>query len=202
MVISSHRAAWIAAAMLFITVISQAIYVGAGEATSMGLGKFLWRVETIAYLVLALYALRLARQHPLAAAGLLIGGVFNVLQLGIGLHMFEALRQDGVPEAVRSAVVQLAFFLYFAGKFGIGFAAAGLGHVLFRSGLGAVGWTGIIAMLMGISAICLAMLAMLGGEMRFVVPAGAAGTAAALLAGITLPLVYRTGERTVGKSVD
>ena len=202
MVVSSHRAAWIAAAMLIITVLTQVLYVGAGEATSRGLGKFLWRVETVAYLVLSLYALRLVRQYPLTAAGLLLGGLLNVLQLGIGLHLFEPLRAEGVPEAISSAIVHFAFFLYFAGKFAIGFAAVALGQVLFRSGMGALGWTGIVAMLAGISAICLATLAMLGSEMRFVFPAGAAGTVAALLAGIALPLVYRRGEQSAGNSAD
>ena len=200
MVVSSYRAAWIVAAMLFLTVLTQLIYVGAGEATAQGLGKALWRVEIVAYLVMALYALRLARQHPLAAAGLLVGGLLNVIQLGIGLHMFETLRQEGVPEAVFRAVLQLAFFLYFAGKFALGFTAAGLGSVLFRSGGGVTGWIGIAAMLAGVAAIGMTLLAMLGGESRFTFPAGAAGTAAALIAGIALPLAYRRGEHASGRS--
>lgn len=182
--------------MLSITVLTQLLYVGAGEATSQGLGRVIWRVETVAYLVVALYALRLARQHPIVAAGLLLAGLFNVVQLGIGLRMFGPVRAEGVPEPVGAAVVGMAFFLFFAGKFALGFSATGLGSVLYRGGGGGgVRWAGLAAMIAGVAAIALCMMAMLMGEPRYTFPAGAAGAAAALLTAIALPLVYRSGAQ-------
>lgn len=186
--------------MLSITVLTQLLYVGAGEATSQGLGRVIWRVETVAYLVVALYSLRLARQHPIAAAGLLLAGLFNVMQLGMGLRMFGPVRAEGVPDGVGTAVVGMAFFLFFAGKFALGFSAVGLGSTVYRCAGGGVRWAGLAAMIAGVAAIGLCMLAMLMGEPRYTFPAGAAGTAAALLTAIALPLAYRSGAQPAAKA--
>lgn len=76
----------------------------------------------------------LTRSHPLAGAGLAAGGIFSVIQLGIGLSAFRPLLDGGEHFApVFDALWRTAFFLYFAGKVAIGAAALAYGAHLWRS---------------------------------------------------------------------
>jgi hypothetical protein len=174
----------IAAVGLLVTAIIQVLVValhapGAEHANPSALFK--WRIEVVAYLAVMLFGAALVRNYPLAGSGLAACGVFNVIQLGIGLGAFRPLLDGGEHlEPVFDALWRTAFFLYFAGKAGLGLAGAAYGAHLWRTRTGA--WRGIggavaIAGIVGLLAGIVAMVT--GPSMIFM--AGATGVVAALL---------------------
>ncbi|MXO91894.1 thiamine biosynthesis protein ThiC [Pontixanthobacter aquaemixtae] len=187
--ISANRAARLTALLLILTVVTQiiyfAIYSGGGEPPRM----IIWTAEAVAFLGVSVFALvALARQplHSAMWAAIAMGGVLNVVQVGMGLAMFAPLQDAGEAMAPAfGAVLAGAFFLYFAGKFLFGFAAILIGLGVARSGGGAGKALGGLAALAGLAAL-LANLGAMAKGMDLVFPAGAAGTAATLLLALLL----------------
>ena len=104
---------------LLITVASQLFYVtvvsDAGPETV--LRPITWFTELFAFLSVALAAFTLAIRRPHQAAlwaALGVAGVFNVLQVAIGLSMFGPA-SEGEPQLI-ATVLAGAFFLYFFAK--------------------------------------------------------------------------------------
>lgn len=194
--ISARNAGQIAAIALLLSVATHALYV---IKSSAGLGiasTAIWTVEAIAFAVMALFALvALARRAsaPVVWASFAIGGVFNVIQTGMGLAMFGPLKAGGEAMAPAfQAVLAGAFFFYFAGKFLFGIAATVLGLALLKGPI-AARVIGGLAMLIGMAAIVLNGVAMAIGTQ--IGPwAGAAGVAAALLAALA---VLTTGRQSI-----
>lgn len=148
-----------------------------------------WAIEAVAFLAIsvgAFLALAHGVAHRLALVALGLSGIFNTVQIGIGLTMFEpAARVGGDDPALFYTFVSGAFFFYFAAKALIGLAALSLGtNVLGRKG-GLAKAVGGLAALTGLAAIATNIAAMAVG-FPALFAAGAAGTSATLFAALAL----------------
>lgn len=188
MEITANRAAKLTAGLLLITVITQIIYIAISNSGGEPPRMLIWTSEAVAFLGIATFALVvLARtvSHTAAWAAIAMGGLLNVIQVGMGLAMFGPLKDAG--EAMAPAFTSIlagAFFLYFAGKFLFGFAAIVMGSAMLR-GSGAAKIIGGLTALIGLGAVLTNLLAMAVG-MEGLYPAAAAGTAAALFLAIAI----------------
>ena len=184
---SANSAARVTALALGATVITQLVYIGVSSAGIEPNRPVIWGLEALLFSAIALGGLVLLPARPIVGAGLALGGVLNVIQVGIGLVMFGPLIEAGEAlTVVTQAVVALAFFLYFTGKFALGVAAISLGVAMWRASSSAAKWLGVAAVLAGLTAFALNGAAMVIGMEPLMFPAGAAGTAAALLLAILL----------------
>lgn len=192
---SARRASYIAAFFLIVTVVTQLIYIGLRSAEIEFDSNMIWTVEAVAFLAISVFALvPMARgsAHTAAWAAIALGGVFNVIQVGMGLAMFGPVSEAG--EALAPAFQSIlagAFFLYFAGKFLFGFAGILLGLHLIRIGGGAAKAVGALAALTGLGALATNLMGMSAG-MDMVMIAGAAGTAATLFLAMAAGMLAQT----------
>lgn len=193
---SARSAGQLAALAMLLIVSTQALYM---VNSSAGLGiatTIIWTIEAIGFLAMAVFGLvAIARRAsaPVVWASIALAGLLNVIQAGMGLSMFGPLKDAGEAfEPAYQAVVAGAFFFYFAGKFLFGIAAIVLGIALMKGPIAAK-TIGGLAILSGLAAVLLNAAAMAIG-MDLVIPAGAAGTAAALFAAIA---VLVTGRQSI-----
>lgn len=197
MQITADKSAKAIAIALISLVVTQIIYITLFESGADINRPLIWTVEAILYLTIVVCAfVPLVRNYgpTLAWAALILSGLFNVIQLGMGITMFPPLQEGGeLMETVFSAVLGSAFFLYFAGKLLFGFAAAQFGWVHMKSNGPAARIVGGVAILTGVLAMGANVLAMAMG-MDLLFPAGATGTAATLLIALTLGTSIRTRD--------
>lgn len=192
---SARRASYIAAFFLIVTVVTQLIYIGLRSAEIEFDSSTIWTIEAVAFLAISVFAcVPMARgsAHTAAWAAVALGGVFNVIQVGMGLAMFGPVSEAG--EALAPAFQSIlagAFFLYFAGKFLFGFAGILLGLHLIRIGGGAAKAVGALAALTGLGALATNLMGMSAG-MDMVMVAGGAGTAATLFLAIAAGMLAQT----------
>lgn len=151
-----------------------------------------WTSEVVAFIAIAIGALIALAHRPeatIAWAALLLSAIFNILQAGIGLSMFAPAATAGETLApVATTIVAGAFFFYFLAKLLIGIAGIAIGmRLLGGAGAGRKA-AAILALLSGAAAAALNLAALPQG-MALVLPAGAAGSIAALCVGIAF-LVY------------
>ena len=192
---TARRSMQIVIVALFSVVITQLIYVALSSAGADINRMIIWTTEAVAFLAMALFGLMLLGQsngNGAAWIAVALAGVFNVIQVGMGLAMFNPLHDAGeaMAAAFRS-VLAGAFFFYFAGKFLFGFAAILTGARLLRSGTGMAKGVGGLAALTGLAALATNLAGMAVG-MDMVQLAGATGTAATLFLGIALTYGAKT----------
>ena len=192
---TARRSTQIVIVALFSVVITQLIYVALSSAGADINRMVIWTTEAVAFLAMSLFGLILLAQsnsNGVAWIAIVLAGIFNVMQVGMGLAMFGPLTDAGEAMAPAfQSVLAGAFFLYFVGKFLFGFAAILTGATLLRSGVGTAKGVGGLAVLSGLAAMVTNLVAMAVG-MGMVQSAGAAGTAAALFLGLALTCVART----------
>lgn len=179
------RAAQIAAFALIVTVVTQIIYITISNGGGTPPRDIIWSLETITFAALSLAGLAMLPARPLIGAGIAIGGVLNTIQAGMGLVMFGPLMEGGEALApVFSAVLSMAFLLYFVAKIALGVAALGAAGALWQAS-GAAKIIGALAGLTGLAAIAVNTAAVFPAtDLMF--PAGAAGTAAAAFLALAL----------------
>ncbi len=195
--IATNRAGMLVAATLVVTVITQIIYIVAlsdiGIVEGWPLRSTLWTIEVLAFTLMAVAALAAAmRDAPRALvwSALAVAALLNVLQAGFGLSMFLPLTEAGEDFApVMGTIVAGAFLFYFLAKVLIGLAGVGLGLALFRAN-GIAKIVGVLSIGVGAIAAAVNIFAIPQG-MTYTFPAGATGTAAALLTGIAVWMVAR-----------
>lgn len=153
-----------------------------------------WAIEAVAFLAIAVgafLALTHGVAHKLALVALGLSGIFNTVQIGIGLAMFEpAARVGGDDPALFYTFVSGAFFFYFAAKALIGLAGLSLGASVLRRKGGLAKALGGLAALSGLAAI-VANIAGMAVGFPALFAAGAAGTVATLFAALALGQVAR-----------
>lgn len=187
---------------LLATVATQIFYISvvSGSDSADTLRPIVWMTELVAFSIIAASAIVLAgRSHfgAFAFAAIALGGITNVIQVGMGLAEFGPAREAG-DEAVFGTVLAGAFFLYFHGKAMFGAAAILLGAAAASSGAGATRIIGALAALAGLAAVALNLVAM-GSGMDIMFAAGGAGTAAAALLGLLLLIMRpKESDATVG----
>jgi len=156
-----------------------------------------WMIELAAFAVVAvagLMALVRGTAAPTAWAAVMLAGIFNVIQISIGLSMFKPAALAGEALApVFLTIVAGAFLFYFLAKVLIGLAGIGLGLVLFSSASMPAKAIGVLSILVGLAAAALNIFAIPQG-LTLVFEAGAAGTLAALTTGIAAWMVTRQSD--------
>ena len=162
-----------------------------------------WTVELAAFLLMAVAALvALVRARGLWTvwAGLAVAGLFNALQVGIGLATFRtAVTAGDALEPLFTTVLGAAFLFYFVAKALIGLASVGAGLALLRAPGGLPKALGAAALLAGLAAAGTNIAACAIGRL-LTVPAGATGTAAALTLGLALWwIVSRDGTEALDR---
>jgi len=191
--ISARGAARYTALSMVAIVATQVFYMVNGSAGLNVDSSVIWTIEVVAFLAMAVFGLiALARgaNAPIVWAAITLGGIFNVIQVGMGLAMFGPLKDAGEAMApAMEAILAGAFFFYFSGKLLFGIAGIVLGAALMRGPIAAQ-IIGALAILAGLAAVVLNLGAMAIG-MDLMVPAGAAGTAAALLAALAILVTGR-----------
>ncbi len=204
MSITPRHAAQITATLLIAVVVTQIVYFTLSSVGADINRMIIWTAEAAAFLGISAFALAAmahSRRHAAMWAAIAVGGMLNVIQIGMGLTMFVPLSDAGETMAPAfSAVLAGAFFLYFAAKFLFGGAAIAVGLTLMRSAGGAGKAIGVLAGLTGLAAMAANLYAMATG-MDAVFPAGAAGTAATAFLALAIIATNRAGsggrDRTV-----
>lgn len=197
--LTSGRAVKLTALAMIVVVLTQIAYMTVKGAVITG--PMIWGTEAIAFLAIAVLALMMLADNsargtannggaplasPLAWISLSLFGLFNTVQVGMGLTMFGPVGDAGEALApVMDAIVGGAFFFYFAGKVMVGVAAIAFGLALLKAGGGAAKVIGGLAALAGLAAVLTNIAGMLMGR-DVVTIAGAAGTAATLFAAIAV----------------
>ncbi|WP_026091722.1 hypothetical protein [Blastomonas sp. AAP53] len=185
---SANRTALIIAILLAVIVLTQIAYIVKSTYKIDLPGTVIWSLEALVFLAICVLALAaMVQKGPLtmAWAAIAVGGLLNVLQVGMGLAMFAPLSDAGEAMApAYEAIVAGAFFLYFAGKLLFGVAAILVGKALLRS-TGVARIAGGLAILTGLAA-ALVNTAALAMGMDWLYPAGAAGTVATACLAVAL----------------
>ncbi|QKG71429.1 hypothetical protein [Erythrobacter mangrovi] len=179
------------AILLLVTVATQIFYItvvsAAGDETP--LRPATWLVELFAFVGIAVSGITLAvrdsqRAHLWSLVAL--SGLFNMLQIAMGLSMFGPASEasETVPNLF-ATILGGAFFFYFLAKLLLGLAALAIGGTAVRGGAGLARIFGGLAALAGGATVVIGFLAMLDRD-GWMFPAGAAGTAVAALFALTL----------------
>lgn len=187
MTFTPRGAAIVVAIALLATVATQLFYIGVVSPTDDALlRKITWVSEMAVYSLLTIAALALIARGtmPLVWSAIALAGMVNILQVGMGMAEFGPAGEATDPK-VFASVLGGAFFLYFHGKAMIGMAAIGAGLVAWGRGTAPAKGLGALSIISGAAAAGLNLLGMADG-MAWVFPAGAAGTAAAALLGVTM----------------
>jgi hypothetical protein len=193
MTLNAKHAAQLVATALIVTAITQMTYVVLGGSGNSHIAYPIWRIESLSALVVALFSFVIVKHHALVGGCLAVGGIFNLIQTGLGLTMFYQLGYGGEtpPNPVFFPVLRMSFFLYFAAKAALGVAAIILGMELWQTVAAGV-WrmAGVLVGLAGLAALLLNAAAMMLG--LGVVPfAGAVGVVAAVFTAIALICVIK-----------
>ena len=147
----------------------------------------IWMTELAAFTLIAVAGLvALVRGAPVAAAwaALAVSGLCNMVQVGIGLSMFQpSVTAGDALEPMFRTVLAGAFFFYFLAKVLIGLAGIGLGIAWLRHPTVSARVFGGITALVGLAAAVANTLALPQG-LALTQMAGGTGTLAALFTSI------------------
>ena len=173
------------AALLFLSVVSQAVYTGLYVAAKEVPRQWLWGLEGLLFVLLAAVAgaaLVQAKNYALGFSAILASALLNFIQVGIGLTQFGPFREaaqavEGVAPAA-GAVVGLSFFVYNGAKILLGLAA-----IVFGSALSNM--LGKLTIFVGGVAIITNTIVMMYGRISGI-PSGATGVVATLLLAVCL----------------
>lgn len=175
--------------LLFLTVITQALYTALYIGASDVPRQWLWGVEGLVFVILAAIAgsaLVQAKKYSLGFSAIFASAILNVVQVGIGLTQFGPFREaaqglDAIAPAAGS-VVALSFFLYNAAKILLGISAIVFGLAISQAGST---WLGRLTILLGFVAIATNSVVMMFGKIDGI-PSGATGVLATLLLAVCI----------------
>ncbi len=180
--------------LLFLVVITQAVYTAMFMLANDLPRQWLWGLEALIFLLLAAFAGSLLVQvktYSLGFAAVFASALLNVVQVGVGLTQFvpffEAAKSTEAIAPAASAVVAFSFFVYNAAKVLLGLAAIVFGLAVAKLGANLLGK---VTALVGLAAIIANTIVMMLGRME-AVPSGATGVLATLLLAVcTLKLAF------------
>ncbi|MDE1467669.1 hypothetical protein [Aurantiacibacter sp. D1-12] len=195
MTLSLNRAAQIIAIALIATVVTQILYVHFEVNGDPAIAYPIWRTEAYAFLAIGLAAFAFVRDMPIVAGGLIIGAVFNVIQTGVGIALFNPVFGGGEALApLGGALVGFAFFLYHAAKVALAASAIAIGMLAWN---GASGWPKIAGALAGVTGLIalLSNLAAMTVGRDLAQVAGGSGTAAVFFLALAIGAVRPVADR-------
>jgi len=171
-------------ALLFLAVITQALYTALYLASVDVPRQWLWGVEGLVFVLLAAVAgsaLVGAKKYALGFSAIFASAILNVIQVGVGLTQFgpfrEAAQSVEAIAPVAASVVAFSFFVYNAAKVLLGLSAVVFGAAAIQAG---AKWLGRLTVLLGIVALVANTIVMMFGRIESV-PSGATGVVATLL---------------------
>jgi len=191
------RTVQITAYFLLALAVIQAIYTALFLAEVNVPGKLIWGFEGVLFAMLIAFAgaaMVQAKNYHVGWAAIAFSGVFNLVQVSIGLTMFgpfrEAAGQLDVLDPVAKSVVALSFMIYYAAKLLLGFAALVFGMAKMAEGGKALG--GLTAAVGVVAMVANTILIVFGREGFLSSPvAGASGVLATLLLAFCLMSIAR-----------
>lgn len=187
-----HAATAVAAAMI-LTVLTQVMYKlmlsGVGIVEGWPLRSLIWSSEIILFSTIAaasFTALAITNKLHFAWAFLALGGLFNIIQSGIGLSMFLPASEAGENfKPMMAMIVAGAFLFYYLAKAAIGIAVLLIGLHLFRGYQGSARIVGALGAISGLAALSL-NIASLPQKVGSLPLAGGAGTLATFVGAICI----------------
>lgn len=189
---TTSRTVRIAAYLLLLLAVIQALYTALYVAQISGPRALLWGLEALIFTMLAAFAggaLVKVKSYQVGWAAIAVSAVINIVQVSIGLTQFgpfsEAAGQVEALAPAAGAVVALSFMIYYAAKVLLGFAALIFGMAKMNDGSKALG--GLTALAGGVALAANAILLVIGrdGFLPSAV-AGGSGVVATLLLAICL----------------
>lgn len=176
-------------ALLFLAVITQAVYTALYVAANDVPRLWLWGLEGLVFVLLAAIAgaaLVQAKKYALGFSAIFASAILNIVQVGIGLTQFGPFREAAQgAEAIAPAagsVVALSFFIYNAAKILLGISAVVFGAAVSQTGSKMLGRS---TLLLGLVAMLTNTIVMMFGRID-AVPSGATGVVATLLLAVCL----------------
>ncbi len=187
--------------MLLLTVASQLLYMatlsGVGIIEGWPLRSTIWTTELMLFTGIALASLIGLVRSPDMQWGwsaLVLAGLINMVQSGIGLSMFLPATTAGTDFApLMGTVVAGSFLFYFLAKAILGLAALSFGLSLFRKDKTIGRVLGLVSMIAGVIAIGMNIAAVRLG-LGAVPLAGASGAIATFFAGCAIWYHARQGD--------
>ncbi|MEP5938107.1 MAG: thiamine biosynthesis protein ThiC [Erythrobacter sp.] len=152
------RTVQVIAGLLVLAAVIQAVYTALYLAKVDVPRQLLWGSEALIFVLLAAFAgsaLAQAGRFSLGFSAILVAGMLNFVQVGVGLTMFGPFREaadavEGVAPAA-SGVVAFSFMVYNTAKILLGLAAIVFGTAKMNAGSKALGGftalIGVIAMI-------------------------------------------------------
>ncbi|WP_339826059.1 hypothetical protein [uncultured Parasphingorhabdus sp.] len=187
--------------LLLLTVATQSLYLatlsGVGIVDGWPLRSTIWTTEILLFTGITIASLvGLVRSSDMqwGWAALLVSGLINILQSGIGLSMFLPATKAGAEFApLMGTLLAGSFLFYNLAKAILGLVALIFGLSLFRNDKTFGKVVGLVSMLAGVIAIVLNIAAVrLGlGSVPF---SGASGSVATLFAGCAIWLSARPAK--------
>lgn len=187
--------------MLILTVATQILYIatlsGVGIVDGWPLRSTVWTAELLLFTgitIASIVGLVRSPDMQLGWAALIVAGLINMVQSGIGLSMFLPATNAGEAFApLMGTLLAGSFLFYNLAKAIIGVAALVFGLSLFRTGKSIGRVIGLVSVIAGVIAIALNVAAVnLGlGSVPF---SGASGAIATFLAGCAVYLTSRQPE--------
>ncbi len=175
--------------LLFLVVITQALYTVLYIAASDVPRLWLWGVEGLVFVLLTAIAgstLAQAKKYTLGFSAIFASAILNIVQVGIGLTQFGPFREaaQGVEAIAPAAgsVVALSFFIYNAAKILLGISALVFGAAISQSGSKLLGR---LTIFLGVVAIVTNTIVLMFGRIG-AIPSGAMGVVATLLLAVCL----------------
>ncbi|WP_339689479.1 hypothetical protein [uncultured Parasphingorhabdus sp.] len=187
--------------MLLLTVATQLLYLttlsGVGIVDGWPLRSTIWTTELLLFTGITIASLvGLARSSDMqwGWAALLVSGLTNMIQSGIGLSMFLPAAKAGAEfSPLMGTLLAGSFLFYNLAKAVLGLVALIFGLSLFRNDKTIGRFIGLVSMVAGVIAIVLNIAAVrLGlGSVPF---SGASGSVATLFAGCAIWLSARPAK--------
>lgn len=185
------------AALLITAAVTQTIYTAyyVGDLTPPR--QLLWGLEGLIFVLLAAFAgsaLVQARNYTLGFSAIAFASVLNVVQVGVGLTMFEPFFEAaGAIEAlgpVADSILAFSFMVYNAAKILLGLAAIVFGLVKANAGSKALG--GLTVIVGGIAMLANSLSMAVGRDFLGEIPlAGGSGVLATVLLALCLSAAVR-----------
>ncbi len=175
--------------LLFLTVLTQAIYTALYLGANDIPRQWLWGLEGLVFVFLAAIAgsaLVQAKQYTLGLSAIFASAILNFVQVGVGVTQFGPFREvSQAVEAIAPAagsVVAFSFFVYNGAKILLGLAAIVFGSAISQTDSKIIGRLTIV---LGLAAIVTNSIVVMFGRID-AVPSGATGVAATLLLAVCL----------------
>ena len=180
------------AALLITAAVTQTIYTAYYVFEMTPPRQLLWGLEGLLFVLLAAFAgsaLVQAKSLTLGFSAIAFASALNVVQVGVGLTMFEpffgAAEANEALEAVAGSILAFSFMVYNAAKILLGLAAIVFGMAKANAGSKALG--GLTVIVGGIAMLANSLSMALGHDFMGEIPlAGGSGVLATVLLALCL----------------